>query len=116
MAGEFKLSEKRAAYPPQFPLVGGDLLFISQFRDEAWSTAVISLEELVEMIAETISLDASRITAGTLPIARGGTNATTDTGARTSLGAASLGANTFTGNQAVTGIVSATGGFDDTSA
>ena len=42
------------------------------------------------------SLDASKITSGQLPILNGGTGASTDSGARTNLGATTVGSNLFT--------------------
>lgn len=114
---DFKLSANQAGYPPNLPLQGDDLIFISQLRGGVWATAVISLAQLVEFVQGAVELNASQITSGTLPIANGGTNATTEAAARSNLEVPGLnGGNAFTGDQSVTGVVSATGGFDDTSA
>lgn len=114
---DFPLSDGRTTNPPVLPLAVGDLIEISQFRAGVWNTAVITLGELVQYVQGAVEIDAARITSGTVPIGRGGTNATTEASARGNLGVPALiGNNTFTGDQAVTGVVSATGGFDDTSA
>jgi len=109
---DFPLSTGRSTNLPSIPLLGTDLIEISQQRAGVWSTAVISLAELVEYVQGAVEINASRITAGTLPIARGGTNGTTEAEARSNLQVADLTDNTFSGNQAVTGTVTATGGFD----
>lgn len=109
---DFELSAGRTSDPPTLPLEAGDLIMISQFRSGAWATGVMTIGELMAYLASAIELNASRITDGTLPIARGGTNATTAEDALANLGAADLLDNNFNGNQVVTGTVSASGGFD----
>lgn len=112
---DFKLSTNAAAYPPDLPLQNGDLIFLSQLRGEVWATAVVTLEQLVEFVQDSVEISASQINGGVLPIARGGTAGETEAQARTNLGVPGLvGGNTFVGDQTVTGKVSATEGFDDT--
>ena len=106
---DYKLSTGNA---PSLPLLPGDKIEISQLRSGVWSTAVITLEQLLTYVAGAIELDAAKITSGALPIARGGTNATTKEDARASLEVADLTGNNFVGNQSVTGTVTATAGFD----
>lgn len=106
---DYKLSTGSA---PQLPLLVGDKIEISQLRSGTWTTAVITIQQLMEFIADNITLDASSIDSGVLPIARGGTNASTAVAARASLEVAKLTDNNFNGNQSVTGTVTATGGFD----
>lgn len=111
---DFPLSTGRSTNLPSIPLLGTDLIEISQQRAGVWSTAVISLAELMTFIAGNIELDAARIQGGTLPIARGGTGATTAPTARGNLDVPGLQTtNTFIGDQTVTGKVSASDGFDD---
>lgn len=109
---DFPLSTGRSTNLPSIPLLGTDLILISQQRAGVWSTAVITISELLTFIGNEVVLNANRIQAGTLPIARGGTNGTTGAEARSNLQVADLTDNTFSGNQAVTGTVTATGGFD----
>ena len=74
---------------------------------------VTTASGLADYIQVEVQLNASRITAGTLPLARGGTAATSASGARTSLGlgsAATRDTGTASGDIALLG----TGGdFDD---
>lgn len=112
---DFPLSTGRGTNLPIIPLLGTDLIEISQFRSGVWSTAVITISELLNFIGNEVVLNANRIQAGTLPIDRGGTNGTTKAEARSSLEVPGLsGNNAFVGDQSVTGKVSATDGFDDT--
>ena len=111
---DFPLSAGRAANPPSLPLLDTDLIEISQQRAGVWSTAVITLAELVTYVQGEVQLNADRINAGTLPISRGGTGATTAPTARGNLDVPGLQTdNAFIGDQTVTGKVSATNGFDD---
>lgn len=111
---DFPLSAGRATNPPSLPLLDTDLIEISQQRAGVWSTAVITLAELVTYVQGEVQLNADRINAGTLPIVRGGTAGTTDVEARSNLGVPGLtGGNAFIGDQTVTGKVTATNGFDD---
>lgn len=110
---DFELSAGRTSDPPTIPLEAGDLIMISQFRSGTWATGVMTLGELMTYLASAIELNASRITAGTLPIVRGGTGGTTDTEARTNLHAARTnGSNTFNGVQSFNGQIVAAGGVE----
>lgn len=111
---DFVFSEGATTNPPSLPLEGSDLLLISQLRGGVWTSAVISLNQVIAFVAAGIQIGAGQINSGVLPIARGGTGASDKAAARGSLEVASLGANAFTGDQTVTGRVAATGGFDDT--
>jgi hypothetical protein len=61
----------------------------------------ISIGGLTPGPASFTTLSWTSITGGTVPVANGGTGAASAATARTNLGAASTGANTFTGNQTI---------------